>query len=297
MRVARHVADARRRQLAELLQRHRYLGIADLCKEFGISGATVRRDLAYLEKSHQITRTYGGALADYNHRFPSFRQRRSVGAEGKHAIAREALRLLRPEMVVYLDAGTTVFILAEMLREAPVRPLTCVTSNLPAADLLAEVEGVAVHLLGGQILRRQSVLLGDEACLSAGYWKFDLALLGAEGMTREGIWNSQPAVVALQRAVIARAKCSVLLLDRTKLGRTAPQFLGGWEMVNGLLTDAPAEALAAEGISSDMTSFERIASFAPEVPPRETMEVKAEEVKIEEKESGRTDLTMPTSLL
>ena len=88
------------------------LGIADLCKEFGISGATVRRDLAYLEKSRQITRTYGGALADYNHRFPSFRQRRSVGSEGKHVIAKEALRLLRPEMVVYLDAGTTVFILS-----------------------------------------------------------------------------------------------------------------------------------------------------------------------------------------
>ena len=297
MRVARHVVETRRRQLAELLQRHRYLGIADLCREFGISGATVRRDLAYLEKNRQLTRTYGGALADYNHRFPSFRQRRSAGADGKHWVAKQALSLLRPEMVVYLDAGTTVFVLAEMLREAPVRPLTCVTSNLPAADLLAEVEGVAVHLLGGQILRRQSVLLGEVACLSAGHWKFDLALLGAEGMTREGLWNSQPAVVELQRAVIAQAKCAVALLDRTKLGRTAPQFLGGWEMVTGLLTDAPAEALAAEGISADMTNFEHIVSYLPHGEIKEVPEVKVEKAEEEAKKDENSHLTMPTSLL
>ena len=295
--MARHIVEARRRRLAELLQRHRYLGIADLCREFGISGATVRRDLAYLEKNRQLTRTYGGALADYNHRFPSFRQRRSVGADGKHWVAKQALSLLRPEMVVYLDAGTTVFVLAEMLREAPVRPLTCVTSNLPAADLLAEVEGVAVHLLGGQILRRQSVLLGEVACLSAGHWKFDLALLGAEGMTRAGIWNSSPAVVELQRAVIAQTKCTVALLDQTKLGRTAPQFLGGWEMVTGLLTDAPAEALAAEGIPPDMTDFERIASYLPKDEVKEVVEAKAEEVEEEPKKDENSHLTMPTSLL
>ena len=295
--MARHIVEARRRRLAELLQRHRYLGIADLCREFGISGATVRRDLAYLEKNRQLTRTYGGALADYNHRFPSFRQRRSAGADGKQWVAKQALSLLRPEMVVYLDAGTTVFVLAEMLREAPVRPLTCVTSNLPAADLLAEVEGVAVHLLGGQILRRQSVLLGEVACLSAGHWKFDLALLGAEGMTRAGIWNSSPAVVELQRAVIAQTKCTVALLDRTKLGRTAPQFLGGWEMVTGLLTDAPAEALAAEGIPPDMTDFERISSYLPKDEVKEEVEAKVEEIEEEPKKDENSHLTMPTSLL
>jgi DeoR/GlpR family transcriptional regulator of sugar metabolism len=283
--------------LAELLQRHRYLGIADLCKEFGVSGATVRRDLAFLEKNRQITRTYGGALADYNHRFPSFRQRRAVGADGKHAIARQALSLLRPEMTVYLDAGTTIFVLAEMLRESPIRPLTCVTSNLPAADMLAEVDGLAVHLLGGQVLRRQSVLLGEEACLSAGFWKFELALLGAEGMTRAGIWNSSPAVVNLQRAVIAQAKCSVVLLDRTKLGRTAPQFLGDWEIVSGLLTDASAEALEGEGISVDMTNLERIVSHMPSAAAIEAVAVEERKVEAERKENEKNDLTMPVSLL
>ena len=294
MRVAKHVVEARRRRLGELLQRHRYLGIADLCKEFRISEATVRRDLVSLEKSHLITRTFGGVLADYNLRFPSFRSRRSTGTQGKQMIARQALELIRPESVIYLDAGTTIFALAEAIRDAPVRPLTCVTSNLPAADLLAEVEGVDVYLLGGQVLRRQSVLLGDEACRSAGYWKFDLAFLGAEGMTREGLWNSSPAVVALQKAVIAQSRAAAVLLDRSKLGRTAHTFLGGWDIVTALLTDAPGDALRDEGIPSYMTELEHITSYAKQ--PSLGQPAKIEE-KIIFEESENNGLTLPTSLL
>jgi DeoR/GlpR family transcriptional regulator of sugar metabolism len=297
MRVPKHVVEARRRRLGELLQRHRYLGIADLCKEFGISEATVRRDLVALEKGHLITRTYGGALADYNLRFPSFRQRRSQGADGKQIIAQRALSLLRPEQTIYLDAGTTLFALAEAIRVSPIRPLTCVTSNLPAADVLAEVEGLAVYLLGGQLLRRQSVLLGEEACRSAGYWKFDLALLGAEGMTREGVWNSSPAVIALQKAVIAQSRATVALLDRSKLGRTAPQFLGGWEIITALLTDVPDATLVKEGISADMTKLEHInALLQPNTTP-ETPEAPAVEARTTPQESQNNPLTLPTSLL
>ncbi len=294
MKVAKHVVDARRRRLAEMLQRHRYLGIADLCKEFGISEATVRRDLVYLEKSSLITRTYGGALADYNLRFPSFRSRRSSGTSGKRAIAQMAYELLRPESVVYLDAGTTIFALAEAIRVAPVRPLTCVTSNLPAADLLAEVEGVDVHLLGGQVLLRQSVLLGDDACRSASFWKFDLALLGAEGMTREGVWNSSPAVVALQKAVIAQSRATAVMLDRSKLGHPASTFLGGWDSISVLLTDAPIEALKEEGIPTYMTKVEHITSYNE--PPSLKPTHKATHISQGENFEN-SDLTLPTSLL
>ena len=294
MRVARHVVDARRRRLAELLQRHRYFEIAELCKEFAVSEATMRRDLVHLEKSQLVTRTYGGALGDFNQRFPSFRQRRSVGAAGKLVIAGRALGLIRPEMTIFLDAGTTIFTLTEALRANPVRPLTCVTCSLPVADLLSEVDGLAVHLLGGQVLHRQSVLLGEAASRGAEHWKFDLAFLSAEGMTREGLWNSQPSVVTLQRVVASRSRCVIAMLDSSKLGHTTQQFLGGWEMLTGLLTDATAETLITEGIPIDKIDVEHIVqkTALPLVEP--AVEPTPEPP---EEESGRNDLTMPTSLL
>jgi DeoR/GlpR family transcriptional regulator of sugar metabolism len=290
MRVPRHIVDARRRRLAELLQRHRYFEIAELCKEFGVSEATMRRDLAHLEENQLVTRTYGGALADYNLRFPSFRQRRNVAAEAKRAMAARALQLLRPEMTVFFDHGTTVFALTEALRHSPIRPLTCVTGNLPVADLLSEVEGLDVHLLGGQVLRRQSVLLGDAACRSAEQWSFDIGFFSAEGMTKEGLWNSDAAVVALQRSVAGHSRARIALLDASKLGRAAPQFFTGWENLTGLLTDATATGLESVGIPTFMADFDHIRAAVEHPSPAEI----ASEAEMQEEKSS---LTLPTSLL
>lgn len=290
MRVARHVVDARRRKLAELLQRHRYFEIAELCREFDVSEATMRRDLAYLEESQLVTRTFGGALADYNLRFPSFRQRRNVAAAAKQEMAAQALRLLRPDMTVFFDNGTTVFALTEALRLSPVRPLICVTGNLPVADLLSEVDGLDVHLLGGQFLRRQSVLLGEAACRSAEQWAYDIAFFSAEAMTREGLWNSDAAVVDLQRAVAKHARAKIALLDASKLGRTAPQFFAGWDSLTGLLTDAGPAALESVGIPPHMADFSHmLAAVQPAVAD-------AARAKDEEPEDN-SSLTLPTSLL
>lgn len=290
MRVPRHVVDSRRRKLAELLQRHRYVELADLCQEFGVSEATMRRDLAHLEANQLVTRTYGGALADFNLRFPSFRQRRNIATEAKEAMAAQALQLLRPDMTVFFDNGTTVFALTEALRQSPIRPLTCVTGNLPVADLLAEVDGLDVHLLGGQVLRRQSVLLGEAACRSAEQWSFDIAFFSAEGMTREGLWNSDAAVVALQRAVATRARTKIALLDASKLGRSAPQFFAGWDSLSVLLTDATASGLESVGIPPQMADCNRIATqlAAPLVQTKSAIEPSSEE---------KSSLTLPTSLL
>lgn len=293
MRVPRHVVDARRRKLAELLQRHRYFELSELCKEFGVSEATMRRDLAHLEANQLVTRTYGGALADFNLRFPSFRQRRNIASEAKRAIADRSLQLLKPEMTVFFDNGTTVFTLTEALRQSPIRPLTCVTGNLPVADLLSEVEGLDVHLLGGQVLRRQSVLLGDAACRSAEQWSFDVAFFSAEGMTREGLWNSDAAVVALQRAVATRACVKLALLDATKLGRTAPQFFAGWDSLTALLTDAGADALRSVGIPSYMADSEHIAAALANAARPITSATN----QLPPAEDDNSGLTLPTSLL
>jgi len=53
--------------------------------------------------------------------------------------------------------------MAEIFREAPVFPVTIVTSNLPVGEMLSSVPGLNVFLTAGQILGRQFVLLGETA--------------------------------------------------------------------------------------------------------------------------------------
>ena len=252
-----HVVLARRERLAQLLEQHRYLPLQELCRRLGVSEATARRDLAALAGEKKITRTYGGALHEFNDRFPSFRERQGQGARAKRKIAQAALAIFEPNRTYFFDSGTTICAVAEAFRDYPVTPLTVVTSNLPVGEMLASIPGVQVFQLAGQLLHLQSTLLGETAQKSLEFWHFDVAFLSAEGMDARGVWNSQAAIVELQSVVLRRTGRNVFCIDGSKLKRQAPHFLTGWDAVDTLLTDVPNARLVSAGI--ELTESQRAA--------------------------------------
>ena len=259
-RVALEVVEARRRRLAEVLESSGYLPIGELCRRLGVSEATCRRDLAMLVRRDQVRRTFGGALGiqqspslgQFDAGFASFRARRRLAGGSKSILARRAVGLVKARQTIFLDAGTTVFrVMEELVRRPPDR-LTVVTHSLMVALRLGAVEGVTVHLLGGQVLYRQGLTLGARTEIAAGAFDFDLALLGAEAFNHVGIFNSQDDVVRLQRKVIARSKSVRFLMDRTKADGVAPVRVLGWADWPGgdvrLLSDADAALLGKTGV-------------------------------------------------
>ena len=252
MRVPIHIVEARREKLAALIERYRYLPIRDLCRHLGVSEATARRDLAELASRNKVKRTHGGALAEFNERFPSFRERQASGSRSKARVAKRAQGFLKPGGTYFLDSGTTIFALAEAFRAAPVAPMTIVTSNIPVGELLSSIPELSVYLTAGQILGRQSVLLGETARRSLEFWSFDMAFLSAEAANQDGIWNSQDSIVQQQLVAVRRSTRSVYCLDSSKIGSNAPFLLKKWPDVDYLLTDAPAEKLAKAGIHPGM---------------------------------------------
>jgi DeoR/GlpR family transcriptional regulator of sugar metabolism len=248
MKVPLHIVSARREKLAAWLQQRSYVPLNEVCSRFQISEATARRDLAILADGKQIRRTHGGALAEYNHRFPSFVERQQVAAAGKRRIARRAVKVIQPGTVCFFDAGTTIFAIAEELQRTPVAPLAAITNNLPVAELLAPVEGIRVHLLGGELLPRQAALVGKAAGMALDFYDIDVAFLGAEGADGEGVWNSQEDVVQLQKRLIERAGRVALCVDGMKIGHRAPAFLARWREIDLLLTDARAHEAHGGGV-------------------------------------------------
>ena len=257
-----HVVLARRERLAQLLEQHRYLPVQELCRRLGVSEATARRDLAALVGEKKITRTYGGALHEFNDRFPSFRERQAHGSRAKGKIAKAALAFFEPNRTYFFDSGTTICAVAEAFRDQPVTPVTVVTSNLPVGEMLASIPGVQVFQLAGQLLHLQSTLLGETAQKSLEFWNFDTAFLSAEGMDVRGVWNSQAAIVELQRVVLRRTGQNVFCIDGSKLNRQAPHFLVGWDEVDVLLTDISNEKLVRAGIALGESQRARIALAA-----------------------------------
>jgi DeoR/GlpR family transcriptional regulator of sugar metabolism len=232
MKVASSIILARRESLAELLQDHRYLPLAEVCARLGISQATARRDLRVLVREKKITRTYGGALGTF---------------DVKACLAQKARGFIEENTTCFFDSGTTVFALAEALYRKPVHGLRAVTNSLPVAEMLGRAE-VEVHLLGGRFLQRQSILLGSAARRSARLWKFDLVFLGAEGFSRGGIWASEPEVASFQKALIAQAKRIIVCAHAAKLDRETGVFLTPWTSKFQLVTDASPARRVRRGL-------------------------------------------------
>ncbi len=248
MKVAFHIVQERRERLARLLRAHGYLPLGELCSRLSISPATARRDLVALARDRAITRTYGGAISEYDQAFASFRERQGEQRSRKLRIARAALSLLQPGATCFLDAGTTIHVLAELIAASTLRPLTVVTNNIPVAEALSGLEQVGIDLIAGRYAARQRVVLGAKAQRSVRLWRLDCAFLSAEGMDAEGLWNSQADVVALQRTVAEMSPLTAFCIDASKVGRRAPEFLLPWSGVDRLVTDAAPSVLRDAGI-------------------------------------------------
>lgn len=248
MKVPFHIVQARRDRLAQLLGQYHYLPVKELCRRLGVSEATARRDLAALVEEKKVKRTHGGALSEFNDRFPSFRERQGRASQAKAKIARATVAFMEPNGTYFLDSGTTICAVAEAFRERPVTPVTIVTSNLPVGEMLAAISGVQVFMVAGQLLHLQSTLLGETAKRSLEFWKFDTAFLSAEAMNPAGVWNSQAAIVDQQRVVLERSARTVFCIDGSKLNREAPHFLVPWDRVDALVTDVSTDRLVKAGI-------------------------------------------------
>jgi len=93
------------------------------------------------------------------------------------------------------------------------------------------------------------VLLGKDAVRAVATQEIDMAFLSAQGMTEKGLWNSQRDIISLQLAVMKRATRSCFCLDRSKLGRTAPEHLAAWSEVSTLISDLSMPELRRAGIT------------------------------------------------
>jgi DeoR/GlpR family transcriptional regulator of sugar metabolism len=249
MRVPLHIVERRRERLRDLIRTDGFLAVAEISRQLGVSPVTVRRDLAEAAARGHLTRTRGGAFADYNTTFASLGQRAQWARTAKDRIARTARAQLPRSGVVFLDAGTTVQSLARhMLRRRSFAGLTVVTNSLPVASILGGARGIELHMLGGIFLHRQAMLLGPQSVPALADWKFDAAFLGGEGMDAGGVTNSHAKVAAFQQAVLLCSRRTFFCMDASKLGRATPHRVTGWTKHVALITDAPRSALAAAGV-------------------------------------------------
>ncbi len=226
----------------EAIRHHLYTcgtsSIEALSRATGASVATVRRDLASLERQGVVSRTYGGArIASGAHVEVGFATRERHNLVQKRAIAAAAFALLRPQTAVFLDAGTTVLQLARRLRVSPM-PLSVFTNGLLVAQDLMEVPKLRVTLLGGQLRSENASLVGPAAeAMLDGLW-FDQLFLGASAVGDDGcIYSLDAAEANLNKAMMARSAAVVILADASKFGHRATYLVAPVSAATAVISD------------------------------------------------------------
>lgn len=233
----------RRSTIAQRLSEEHAVGVVELARELGVSGMTVRRDLAELERQGFARRIHGGAVRETQRSFePSVLARYTTCAEEKQRIVRSAISLLKSGDSIAVDIGSTMLFFAEELRDTPDLRLIILTPSLAIAGELSDNPAYVLIVSGGVVRRGELSLTGDTASEAFCQYNVDKLFLSVAGIdSRKGLteFNMEDAVV--KRAMIQSANQVIALVDSSKFEKIALCTIGGLDMIDVLVTDRMPE--------------------------------------------------------
>ena len=235
-----HPVDRRHRILARVAA-EQTIHVAQLARELGVSEMTIRRDIRRLERDGFLRQTYGGATAHITRSFDvSFNARALQHSREKRLIGMRTTELLDGARVIFLGIGTTVEQFARYLPHHP--EMTIVTASLPIASLLG-TRPIRTVAIGGAVLRDELSCNGPSAIRALGRYRFDLAVIGAAGLSaRWGITELTDDEAEIQRTAIDRAHRVIVMADGSKIGSATNAIVAGAERIDTLVTDASASS-------------------------------------------------------
>jgi DeoR/GlpR family transcriptional regulator of sugar metabolism len=233
---------ARRRAIERALTASGALSVEELCQKFGASSATIRRDLAVLEREDLIERGFGGAAIRAQRLAEQvFAVREEQDVEAKKVIAAAALRLIEPGSTIFMNDGSTVMNVAREIIAAGIEVFVA-TPAVNVAMMLSEGASTTVCLLGGFLGRSSLATSGPFAEAMIDQINADLAVISVDGFNmRQGITFSNALDAVIARKMIERARRTAVLVTSAKF-----QILGRYSAVAG----ADTNVLISESIDA-----------------------------------------------
>ena len=241
--------EARREQLLRAITEQGFVRVTDAATELGVSGVTVRSDLAALEAAGAVIRVHGGAMPRVNGASESsFESSLEQESAAKRAIGRRAAGLVNSGQSILLDVGTTALAVAHALVDRrDLEELTVVTNGLTIALALeAAMPRFTVVVTGGTLRPLQHSLVNPFASTLLDSLHLDLAFIGCNGVDPErGVTNVNLPEAEVKRQMVTAADRAIVVADASKLGRTRLGRIGPLDDFDTLVTakDAPADVV------------------------------------------------------
>ena len=243
---------ARQRAIQELLRKHGEMTVRQLSQHFGVSEATIRRDLMQLAGTAGLERMHGGVTFSEDNEPPVIVRRRE-NAAAKMALARRAADEIYDGATIFIAGGSTMACLAESLEDK--QELTVITNAHNVASELANAPGISTIMTGGVLRKRDMSLIGPIAERVLHQMPIEAAFMSVQGVSADsGLTTIFAPEASTMRVVIEVAPRLIVVAEAYKVGRVHAIVLGPATATDLLITDAGPDSdeigrLTAAGVA------------------------------------------------
>lgn len=211
--------------ILEYLKKKKRCTLQDLMTKFGVSSATIHRDVAELVSRNAVERIRGGIVfADAPTAKPggvNYQDRVIANSAAKEKIAEKAIKLVSEGDILFLDSSTTVYAFAQRLRLAPFDHLTIITNSVSIMQNFRKFPQHWVLIgLGGNYDPQLNSILGASAIQQLAEFSITKAFISGFGLNDKVLTTNHERQSELIKKVLDAAEKRYLLVDKSKYGRT-----------------------------------------------------------------------------
>lgn len=230
--------ENRQQLILEQLSEKKKMTSQELMETTGASEATIRRDLAMLERKGLLVRIYGGAKAVVQARTRPGASAPDPYLPNKTQVAKTASRLIQEGDTVFLGSGMTCTLLAQEIKYRT--NIKVITTSVNVVTELADAPDVRLFLVGGDIY------VGDNYMEALGEYShkyLSQLYLGKSFITVDGISMEQGYSIMNHRQIplyqhlLKNSKEFYLLVDKHKFNRRSYSPIWNIQTVPNLVTE------------------------------------------------------------
>ena len=238
----------RRKYILDNIFEDGFVKVADLAEALKVTQTTIRKDLTALEKQGLLYRAYGSALPTAAQVLDiSLNTKRLINLKLKQHIARKAEELLCENDSIFLAAGSTIAVFAEILK--PKGRLNVVTPAVNVAMQLGEMSGVSIMQLGGMLYGNSMCVVGAEAKSYLKNLHCSKLFFSVDGIDlKDGFTCATAEEADLTRKMIEAADTSIVLADSTKIGTRGSEIICPPSGIDILVTDPGISPAAVKSL-------------------------------------------------
>ncbi|WP_303662017.1 DeoR/GlpR family DNA-binding transcription regulator [Williamsoniiplasma luminosum] len=189
-----------------------------ISNKLGIPFTTLRRDLTDLHNETKLKRVHGGAksIREKSILESNLYEKMTVNIEAKKMIAKKALECIKPFETVFLDAGSSTYFLAELIK--PEYNNKVYTNSVINAQVLANNSIRDIYLLPGKLKISTGAICGVETIQALSKYNFDVAFLGINAVDNDfNFYTTDEDEAEVKKMAIKNAQFAFGLADTSKM--------------------------------------------------------------------------------